>query len=74
MIKYYTTTEGKNFLKIDDEILNGTMLFIKNDLKFKSDLKLNDSYQNLLNEIIKTDSPWIHLDESIFNDKLSQFI
>jgi len=72
MIKYYITTEGKNFLKINDEVLNATMLFIKNDIKIKSEVILYDSYQYLLNETIKTDSPWVESDETTFSDKLSQ--
>jgi len=72
MIKYYTTTEGKNFLKINDELLDATMLFIKNDTKIKSEVISNDSYQYLLNETIKTDSPWVESDETTFSDKLSQ--
>ena len=73
MVKYYTTTEGNNFLKIDNEILDVTMLYVKNDTKIKSNITTNESYQNLLSETSKNESPWIDIDESVFNDKLSQF-
>ena len=68
MIKYYKTT--KQYIRINTENVDATFLYVSDDKKIKSDFVDGTSYQNLLNETIKQDSPWIEIDETTYNNIL----
>lgn len=68
MIKYFKTT--KQYIRIDTENVDATFLYVSDDKKIKSDFVDGTSYQNLLNETIKQDSPWIEIDETTYNNIL----
>ena len=68
MIKYYKTT--KQYIRINTENVDATFLYVSDDKKIKSDFVDGTSYQNLLNETIKQDSPWIEIDETTDNNLL----
>ena len=70
MIKYFKTT--KQYIRIDTDNVDATLLFIDNDKKLKSNFIDTNSYQNLLSEITQQDSPWIEIDETTYNDILIQ--
>ena len=71
MIKYFQTLENVNFLKIDTESLDATLLFIRRGQKFKSNVVNIESYNAMLEDVKNVDV-WKESDETIFNDMLSQ--
>ena len=71
MIKYFQTLENVNFLKIDTESLDATLLFIRRGQKFKSNVVNIESYNDMLEDVKNVDV-WKESDETIFNDMLSQ--